>query len=248
MKPTRNNVYCPECGRTKMLFDEETKAMNFIRFNSEEMQRERGVAPTRAYFCIACCGWHVTSSEYRHKVSRSEIVIRQYRKAEHQQEEYAKRARTQRHKTADYPQLPDRFLAKAQKKVCSYEKRLKKGENLELLAQSCLDLVRRLETCASTVKQYVKYHNMKMRLVECANGCRIMTMLNDVEKHLRDAQSYLDNQMAQAANERLSEAISFMTEAMQIKGFEERKRHVQLMIDACVCRKNQIWEKLNFEY
>lgn len=248
MKPTRNNVYCPECGRTKMLFDEEHKALNFIRFNSEEMQRENGIAPTRAYFCIACCGWHVTSSEYRQKVSRSEIVIRQYRKAQQQQDEYAKKARTQRRITADHPKLPDRFLARAQKRVRIYEKRLKKGENLELLAQSCLDLMRRLEAYACTVKQYLKYRNTKMRLMECANGCRIMTIQNEVERHLLDAQSYLDDQMALAADERFQKAALVLIDAMQINGFERQKRYMQQELNACVCRKNQIWEKLNFEY
>lgn len=64
MKPTKNRVYCPDCGRTKMLFEDEKKALNFIKFNAESMADEcNGKVPTRAYFCMACAGWHLTSSE-----------------------------------------------------------------------------------------------------------------------------------------------------------------------------------------
>jgi hypothetical protein len=64
MKPTKNRVYCPDCGRTKMLFEEEKKALNFIKFNADSMTEEcNGKVPTRAYFCMACAGWHLTSSE-----------------------------------------------------------------------------------------------------------------------------------------------------------------------------------------
>lgn len=64
MKPTKNRVYCPDCGRTKMLFEDEKKALNFIKFNAESMADEcHGKVPTRAYFCMACAGWHLTSHE-----------------------------------------------------------------------------------------------------------------------------------------------------------------------------------------
>ena len=64
MKPTKNRVYCPDCGRTKMLFEDEKKALNFIKFNAGTMAEEcKGKVPTRAYFCMACAGWHLTSSE-----------------------------------------------------------------------------------------------------------------------------------------------------------------------------------------
>ena len=61
MKPVKNRVLCKECGRTKMLFESEKKALNFIKFNSEEIKESKGRAPVRAYFCEFCGGWHVTS-------------------------------------------------------------------------------------------------------------------------------------------------------------------------------------------
>lgn len=62
MKPTRNQFYCFDCGRTKMLFESQKKAENFIRFNKAEFEEEGKKVPVRAYYCEACCGWHVTSN------------------------------------------------------------------------------------------------------------------------------------------------------------------------------------------
>ena len=62
MKPTRNKIHCPECGRTKMLFESEEKAINFMRFNNEQIIEETGKAPVRAYYCNACGGYHLTSN------------------------------------------------------------------------------------------------------------------------------------------------------------------------------------------
>lgn len=61
MKPTKNRCYCSACKRTKMLFETQAKADNFIKFNSTEILEETGHAPIRSYYCIFCMGWHVTS-------------------------------------------------------------------------------------------------------------------------------------------------------------------------------------------
>lgn len=75
MKPCKNRFYCNDCNRVKMLFSSESKAANFIKFNSEEMEK----APTRSYFCISCNGWHLTSSSDTWKSkSRTEIIIDKY--------------------------------------------------------------------------------------------------------------------------------------------------------------------------
>lgn len=64
MKPTKNHYYCCDCGRTKMLFKTEKKALTFIRFNAEEIASRNadGKAPARVYQCPACGGWHTSSS------------------------------------------------------------------------------------------------------------------------------------------------------------------------------------------
>jgi hypothetical protein len=61
MKPTKSRMYCHDCGRLKTNFETEKKAMTFIKFNQEEISSESGYSPMRAYFCISCNAWHVTS-------------------------------------------------------------------------------------------------------------------------------------------------------------------------------------------
>lgn len=87
MKPTKNRIYCKDGERVKMVFETEKKAHTFIKFNGEEIAAESGYAPTRAYFCIACNGWHITSKqEAFHGQTKTEIILASY------QEERKKRA------------------------------------------------------------------------------------------------------------------------------------------------------------
>lgn len=61
MKPTKNSYFCIDCNRPKMVFSSKEKAERFIAFNADEIYEESGRRPVRAYFCIACGGWHITS-------------------------------------------------------------------------------------------------------------------------------------------------------------------------------------------
>lgn len=80
MKP-KNRIYCSECGKKKLLFETEKKAVNFIKFNAEDILEETGFAPTRAYYCECCGGWHVTHKVLKpNRMSRSEKVIESYNK------------------------------------------------------------------------------------------------------------------------------------------------------------------------
>ncbi len=63
MKPTRNRVMCPDCWRLKMLFKTRKKAINFIKWNRDEL--EYGGETLRAYYCRACCGWHISHQPVR---------------------------------------------------------------------------------------------------------------------------------------------------------------------------------------
>ena len=89
MKPTKNRVFCKDCGRSKMLFETEKKATTFIKFNGDDIEKESGFKPERSYFCTFCGGWHVTSKkEFLNIKSRTEIVLDIYneerrKKAEH---------------------------------------------------------------------------------------------------------------------------------------------------------------------
>ncbi len=64
MKPTKNHIFCVDCWRPKMLFASEKKALRCIEMNGDEIFNASGRRPIRAYFCIACGGWHITSRKY----------------------------------------------------------------------------------------------------------------------------------------------------------------------------------------
>lgn len=79
MKPTKNRVFCPECRRKKMLFETEKKALLFMRYNNEEISQESDTIPQRAYYCMACGGWHLTHlSDPLDGPSRTEEAIAAY--------------------------------------------------------------------------------------------------------------------------------------------------------------------------
>lgn len=81
MKPTKNKVACPALyGRTKMLFETESKAKNFIKFNGQELTDD--VSKLRTYYCDACCGYHITSKPLmtNYKYDRTDKLIEAYHK------------------------------------------------------------------------------------------------------------------------------------------------------------------------
>lgn len=79
MKPSRSRAYCKDAQRSKIFFETESKAKNFIKFNHAEMIKESGFAPTRCYYCIACDGWHVSSSRrFKNAANKTELVIKAF--------------------------------------------------------------------------------------------------------------------------------------------------------------------------
>lgn len=80
MKPA-HRTYCRDCGRKKILFETEKKALNFIKWNADEIEEESGYRPHRAYFCDCCGGWHVTSMVTIPHVSRTDKIIEQFKKS-----------------------------------------------------------------------------------------------------------------------------------------------------------------------
>lgn len=63
MKPTKNHRFCVDCMRPKMLFTSEKKALRCIEMNGDEIFDQSGSRPIRAYYCMACGGWHITSKK-----------------------------------------------------------------------------------------------------------------------------------------------------------------------------------------
>lgn len=76
MKP-KKRVMCPECWREKMLFETQEKALNFIRFNGDDIDTKG--KKLRPYYCEACGGYHITSKTYSKKFEgRTEKLISAY--------------------------------------------------------------------------------------------------------------------------------------------------------------------------
>ena len=79
MKPTRNRVMCPDCGRQKMLFKSEAKAKGFIKWNGRDLPF--GGDRLRPYYCPACCGWHISHMEHKAEYDvRTEMLLNKFRK------------------------------------------------------------------------------------------------------------------------------------------------------------------------
>ena len=78
MKPSKR-IYCRECGRSKLLFETEQKALRFIKFNADEIEAETGRKPERAYYGECCGGWHTTSMKNKpHSLTRVNKVLEAY--------------------------------------------------------------------------------------------------------------------------------------------------------------------------
>ena len=78
MKPSKR-IYCRECGRSKLLFETEQKALRFIKFNADEIEAETGRKPERDYYCVCCGGWHTTSMKNKpHSLTRVNKVLEAY--------------------------------------------------------------------------------------------------------------------------------------------------------------------------
>ena len=82
----KNRVLCPDCGREKMLFENEKKANLFIKFNGQEISTD--VNNLRVYYCPACCGYHISSHKYFGDNKNTERLIKQYNFDKHRDEEF----------------------------------------------------------------------------------------------------------------------------------------------------------------
>ncbi len=77
-KPSKKRIFCPDCGKSKILFETEKEAQTFIKFNSEEIENGEKLRP---YYCPACCGYHVSHKKhYRGFDTRTDEMIEDYRR------------------------------------------------------------------------------------------------------------------------------------------------------------------------
>ena len=78
MSKPKNRVMCPDCGRQKMLFESESKANSFIKWNKDEIENGDEL---RAYYCPACCGWHISHQKFHKDMEgRTDKLIENYNK------------------------------------------------------------------------------------------------------------------------------------------------------------------------
>lgn len=98
MKPTRNRVYCSDCGRVKMLFPSQEKADNFIAFNAHEIMSEGYKAPERSYYCSSCGGWHVTKNPNNEYFQEQDLLKKRVPEIKSQIKELVRRFHTEYNK------------------------------------------------------------------------------------------------------------------------------------------------------
>jgi predicted RNA-binding Zn-ribbon protein involved in translation (DUF1610 family) len=78
MSKPKNRVMCPDCGRQKILFESESKANNFIKWNKDEIENGDKL---RSYYCPACCGWHISHQKFHKDMEgRTDKLIENYNK------------------------------------------------------------------------------------------------------------------------------------------------------------------------
>jgi uncharacterized protein YukE len=78
MKPT-HRVFCKDCNRLKILFESDSKAYNFIKYNADEIESGGGKRLKRVYYCPYCMGYHVTSTNrYMEGLDSTNKVVEAY--------------------------------------------------------------------------------------------------------------------------------------------------------------------------
>ena len=60
-KPSKKRIFCPDCGKPKILFETEKEAKTFIKFNSDDIEQGDKLRP---YYCPACCGYHISHKKH----------------------------------------------------------------------------------------------------------------------------------------------------------------------------------------
>lgn len=220
MKPTKNRVFCYDCNRPKMLFKTEKQAMNFIKFNADEIREETGYAPTRAYFCEACGGWHVTSmEEFDNSIrTHTQAVIIKY---EREMEALHRKAEK---KKKDEPAFADKVL------MASLEKCLAKAEacidedNIALAKNYCCCVIDRLKNNMAYIEDAVRYNNLMERLTRCVDNCQTAKYWLKKANAAADlALWHLKYTTFAQADKSFHEGINYLSKACQLEGEDAAK-------------------------
>jgi NMD protein affecting ribosome stability and mRNA decay len=78
MYKPKKRIMCPDCGRQKMVFESESKANNFIKWNKDSIDHGDEL---RVYYCDACCAYHITHQKYHQSMEgNTDKLIESYNK------------------------------------------------------------------------------------------------------------------------------------------------------------------------
>ena len=134
--PSKNLRFCPQCRRQKMLFQTEAEALRFIAYNGEDIRLESGFAPTRAYYCEACGGYHLTSQEKGELQGKRWKQNAQHKKlSELKQREYERLAKAEEYLERALGKLQKQQVLKAKKLYREAAKLFRYCDHNQVLAE-----------------------------------------------------------------------------------------------------------------
>lgn len=165
MRPTKSRIFCPECQRMKTVFDSEKAALKFIEYNSEEITAEGGYAPTRAYYCDLCCGWHITSHKaFHHKTKRREMLDHYMEKEREKKELKAQQKAKKANKTVNSPLVP--FLTEAMKLTQGAIESFQSGDtdSARQLIEKAVDLIEKMTIVKGSKRTRKQFQYWAFRL------------------------------------------------------------------------------------
>jgi len=222
--------------------------LNFLRFNAEEIKENSGYAPVRAYFCMACGCWHVSSrAEYNHR-SFTEVVIAAANvtlpKVRRKACRYTPRefGLTFVHDDAlldlakrnlESENLQSWYIIEGYE-VQKLERRIARWHKIEDFPLRCMELIGTIKQ-----KQHDGHDSESMNeLIERLQLCtyfynKVKVLLLRVAGDLRDCGTYIDCQMYAAASKKLVQAISSLIqlEDLRITGLKKSLKSWSETID-----------------
>ena len=216
MKPTKNRYYCRDIGRTKMLFDTEEQAQNFIKYNNDDILSDSGHAPTRAYYCVVCGGWHVTSLEKFEGDSLSERLMKAYPSADQEMS------------------TSDKIIAIMEKNLKVINDAIDNKEDELAVRSRIFSALEYLRLNIGEITDEYKKQEILNKLSDCTDRIDSARILLDrAEKKLDAVNRYLSEDKIRPAELKFSEAKEIITTVIVSPEKEERKKLLLEKLEDC---------------
>lgn len=238
MKPKKNRVFCYDCNRTKMLFETEKQALNCIKFNADEIREDSGYAPKRAYFCEACCGWHLTSMEEFDNPTRThtQAVIIKYQR----EKEALHRHAEMKKKEVETASGESNLFARLEKCLDKAEAYIAEG-NIVSAKVCCYSVIDRLKNNLSNIEDVVRYGYLMERLTRCVDNCQSaqywLKKANEAADH---AMKFLDCSMFAESDECFKKGVGYLTKACECEGEDDAKKAALQKLDSVQTKLNDL--------